>query len=277
MWNLLSSSVVSIILPTQIATTSRLTRRLSLVLTVPWRASSALDGGGVAPKLSVLRTESRPGWTASVNDALKAFMKLTQSSRAGSALSGNLETPRPGPFLAGGAVSASASLGARESEAAADAATDAAVAAPAATAAPAVAAAPPAVDADLVAARIPHPHDPDARLFLHHGDLSDGTGLRRILEAVQPDEIYNLGAQSHVKVSFEQPEYTADVVGTGTLRLFEAVRDHLQNSESDIRLYQAGSSEMFGAAAPPQLETTAFEPRSPYAISKVAGYWFARN
>ena len=121
------------------------------------------------------------------------------------------------------------------------------------------------------------PHDPDARLFLHYGDLSDGTGLRRILEAVQPDEIYNLGAQSHVKVSFEQPEYTADVVGTGTLRLFEAVRDHLQNSESDIRLYQAGSSEMFGAAAPPQLETTAFEPRSPYAISKVAGYWFARN
>ncbi|MBO44956.1 MAG: GDP-mannose 4,6-dehydratase [Rhodospirillaceae bacterium] len=121
------------------------------------------------------------------------------------------------------------------------------------------------------------PHDPNARLFLHYGDLSDGTGLRRILEAVQPDEIYNLGAQSHVKVSFDQPEYTADVVGTGTLRLFEAVRDHLKNSKSDIRLYQAGSSEMFGSAAPPQLETTAFEPRSPYAISKVAGYWFARN
>ncbi|MBE87872.1 MAG: GDP-mannose 4,6-dehydratase [Rhodospirillaceae bacterium] len=121
------------------------------------------------------------------------------------------------------------------------------------------------------------PHDPNARLFLHYGDLSDGTGLRRILEAVQPDEIYNLGAQSHVKVSFDQPEYTADVVGTGTLRLFEAVRDHLKNSNSDIRLYQAGSSEMFGSAAPPQLETTAFEPRSPYAISKVAGYWFARN
>ena len=121
------------------------------------------------------------------------------------------------------------------------------------------------------------PHDPNARLFLHYGDLSDGTGLRRILEAVQPDEIYNLGAQSHVKVSFDQPEYTADVVGTGTLRLFEAVRDHLKNSNSDIRLYQAGSSEMFGSAAPPQMETTAFEPRSPYAISKVAGYWFARN
>ena len=121
------------------------------------------------------------------------------------------------------------------------------------------------------------PHDPNARLFLHYGDLSDGTGLRRILEAVQPDEIYNLGAQSHVKVSFDQPEYTADVVGTGTLRLFEAVRDHLKNSKSDIRLYQAGSSEMFGSAAPPQMETTAFEPRSPYAISKVAGYWFARN
>jgi GDPmannose 4,6-dehydratase len=121
------------------------------------------------------------------------------------------------------------------------------------------------------------PHDPNAHLFLHYGDLSDGTGLRRILEDVQPDEIYNLGAQSHVKVSFEQPEYTADVVATGTLRLLEAVRDHANIAKSDIRLYQAGSSEMFGGALPPQMETTPFEPRSPYAVSKVAGYWFARN
>lgn len=121
------------------------------------------------------------------------------------------------------------------------------------------------------------PHEPDARLFLHYGDLSDGTGLRRILEEVQPSEIYNLGAQSHVKVSFEQPEYTADVVATGTLRLFDAVRDHSRNGNQQVRLYQAGSSEMFGGAPPPQSETTSFEPRSPYAISKVAGYWFARN
>jgi GDPmannose 4,6-dehydratase len=121
------------------------------------------------------------------------------------------------------------------------------------------------------------PHDPNARLFLHYGDLSDATGLRRILDTAQPEEIYNLGAQSHVKVSFEQPEYTADVVGTGTLRLFEAVRDYRTEAANGVRIYQAGSSEMFGAANPPQTETTPFEPRSPYAIGKVAAYWFARN
>ncbi len=121
------------------------------------------------------------------------------------------------------------------------------------------------------------PHQPEARLFLHYGDLADGTGLRRILERVQPDEIYNLGAQSHVRVSFDQPEYTADVVALGTLRLLEAVRDYTQRCGRQVRFYQAGSSEMFGAAPPPQNERTPFYPRSPYAASKVAAHWFAVN
>jgi GDPmannose 4,6-dehydratase len=121
------------------------------------------------------------------------------------------------------------------------------------------------------------PHDIKARLFLHYGDLADGTGLRRILEKVQPDEVYNLGAQSHVKVSFEQPEYTADAVGTGTLRLLEALRDYTQVWGREARFYQAGSSEMFGAAKPPQSEKTPFYPRSPYAVGKVAAYWFGVN
>ena len=121
------------------------------------------------------------------------------------------------------------------------------------------------------------PHDPEARIFLHYGDLTDGTGLRRILEKVQPDEVYNLGAQSHVKVSFEQPEYTADVVATGTLRLLEALRDYMKVSGKDVRIYQAGSSEMFGASPPPQNEKTPFYPRSPYAVAKVAAYWYAVN
>lgn len=121
------------------------------------------------------------------------------------------------------------------------------------------------------------PHDRGARLFLHYGDLSDGTGLRRILEKVRPDEIYNLGAQSHVKVSFEQPEYTADIVATGTLRLLEALRDYISISGQEARFYQACSSEMFGSACPPQSETTPFQPRSPYAVSKVAAHMFAVN
>jgi len=121
------------------------------------------------------------------------------------------------------------------------------------------------------------PHDPQSRLKLHYGDLSDGTGLRRILETVRPQEVFNLGAQSHVKVSFEAPEYTADIVASGTLRLLEAVRDYVQNSGMPARIYQAGSSEMFGAAAPPQSERTPFYPRSPYAASKLAGYWYAVN
>jgi GDPmannose 4,6-dehydratase len=120
-------------------------------------------------------------------------------------------------------------------------------------------------------------HDPEARMFLHYGDLADGTGLRRILERVRPDEIYHLGAQSHVRVSFDEPEYTADVDATGTLRLLEAVRDSVGGSGKAVRLYQAGSSEMFGSAPPPQSETTPFHPRSPYAVSKVAAHWYAIN
>jgi GDPmannose 4,6-dehydratase len=121
------------------------------------------------------------------------------------------------------------------------------------------------------------PHEPGVRLFLHFGDMSDGTALRRILEKVRPDEVYNLAAQSHVRVSFDEPEYTADAVATGTLRLLEALRDYGSISKSVVRCYQAGSSEMFGAAAPPQRETTAFHPRSPYAVSKVAAHWYAIN
>lgn len=121
------------------------------------------------------------------------------------------------------------------------------------------------------------PHDPEARVFLHYGDLVDGTGLRRILERVQPDEVYHLGAQSHVKVSFEQPEYTADVVATGTLRLLEALRDYTKINARAVRVYNAGSSEMFGASPPPQDEKTPFRPRSPYGAAKVAAYWYAVN
>jgi GDPmannose 4,6-dehydratase len=121
------------------------------------------------------------------------------------------------------------------------------------------------------------PHEPGTRLFLHYGDLTDGTGLRRILEKVHPDEVYNLGAQSHVKVSFDQPEYTADVVATGTLRLLDALRDYAKNSGAHVRMYQAGSSEMFGAAPPPQSLATPFYPRSPYAAAKVAAHWYCVN
>jgi GDPmannose 4,6-dehydratase len=120
----------------------------------------------------------------------------------------------------------------------------------------------------------PHASSP---LHLHYGDLSDGTGLRKIIAHTQPDEIYNLGAQSHVRVSFDQPEYTADIVGSGTLRLLEAMRDSVQSIGKNIRMYQAGSSEMFGAASPPQSESTPFYPRSPYAVSKVAGHWYCIN
>jgi GDPmannose 4,6-dehydratase len=121
------------------------------------------------------------------------------------------------------------------------------------------------------------PHVPGARLFLHYGDLSDGTSLRRILELVQPVEVYNLGAQSHVRVSFEEPEYTADIDGLGTLRLLECVRDYAARTAGDVRFYQAGSSEMFGAAPPPQNESTVFHPRSPYGVSKLAAHWYAVN
>jgi len=121
------------------------------------------------------------------------------------------------------------------------------------------------------------PHTDNKRLVLHFGDLSDSSGLRRILGKAKPDEVYNLGAQSHVRVSFDQPEYTADVVGTGTLRVLDAVRDYMEESGNTVRVYQAGSSEMFGAANPPQSEETAFYPRSPYAVGKVAGFWYGVN
>jgi GDPmannose 4,6-dehydratase len=121
------------------------------------------------------------------------------------------------------------------------------------------------------------PHERNSQLFLHYGDLTDSTSLRSILEKTQPDELYNLGAQSHVRVSFDMPEYTVDTVAMGALRLLEAIRDHEKAHGHKIRLYQASSSEMFGAAPPPQLETTPFQPCSPYAVGKVAAFWHCAN
>jgi GDPmannose 4,6-dehydratase len=121
------------------------------------------------------------------------------------------------------------------------------------------------------------PHERNLRIFLHYGDLTDSTSLRGILEKTQPDEIYNLGAQSHVKVSFDLPEYTADTVAMGALRLLEAVRDYERTHDRKIKLYQASSSEMFGAAPPPQSQDTPFRPCSPYAVSKVAAFWHCVN
>jgi GDPmannose 4,6-dehydratase len=121
------------------------------------------------------------------------------------------------------------------------------------------------------------PHHTDARLFLHHADMSDASALRHVLEKVAPDEIYNLAAQSHVRVSFEEPGYTTDVAALGTLRLLDAMREFCEHSGHEVRFYQAGSSEMFGASPPPQSEATPFYPRSPYAIAKVAAHWFCIN
>jgi len=122
------------------------------------------------------------------------------------------------------------------------------------------------------------PHSPMARLFLHYGDLTDGTTMRRILEEVKPQEIYNLGAQSHVRVSFDSPEYTVDTVGMGTLRLLEAIRDYQKRTNLEVKFYQAGSSEMFGKVQEvPQSEMTSFYPRSPYACAKVYAHWQTVN
>ena len=121
------------------------------------------------------------------------------------------------------------------------------------------------------------PHESNVRLRLHYGDLADGPGLRRILTRVAPDEIYNLAAQSHVMVSFEQAEYTADIAGLGTLRLLEAVRDFQEITGQQAKVYQAGSSEMFGSTPPLQNEQSPFHPRSPYAVAKVAAHWFGVN
>ena len=113
------------------------------------------------------------------------------------------------------------------------------------------------------------PHVESRRLFLHYGDLTDASALVNLLRDVRPDEVYNLGAQSHVKVSFEVPEFTADSVGMGTLRLLEAIR----TVDWPVRYYQAGSSEMFGSTPPRQSETSPFHPRSPYAIAKLFAHW----
>jgi GDPmannose 4,6-dehydratase len=121
------------------------------------------------------------------------------------------------------------------------------------------------------------PHESPVRLQLHYGDLANAARLRQLLSDVQPDEVYNLAAQSHVRVSFDQAEYTADIVATGALRLLEAFRDYARESGRRPRFYQAGSSEMFGASPPPQNEQTPFYPRSPYAVSKLAAHWYGVN
>ena len=129
-------------------------------------------------------------------------------------------------------------------------------------------------------ARIDHiyrdPHEDDVRFFMHYGDLTDSTNLIRIIQEVQPDEIYNLAAQSHVQVSFETPEYTANADGLGTLRMLEAIR--ILKLENKARFYQASSSELFGKVQEiPQKETTPFYPRSPYAVAKLYSYWITVN
>jgi GDPmannose 4,6-dehydratase len=122
------------------------------------------------------------------------------------------------------------------------------------------------------------PHKADAKLFLHYGDLTDGVTIRRILEQVKPQEFFNLGAQSHVRVSFDAPEYTVDTVAMGTLRILEGIRDYEQRTGEQIRFYQAGSSEMYGLVQEvPQSEKTPFYPRSPYACGKLFGHWQTIN
>jgi GDPmannose 4,6-dehydratase len=127
-------------------------------------------------------------------------------------------------------------------------------------------------------ARIDHlyqdPHTPNVRLKLHYGDLNDASSLNTLLRTIQPDEIYNLGAQSHVRVSFDVPEYTGEVTAMGAVRLLEAMRE---SGLTKTRLYQASSSEMFGSTPPPQNEKTPFHPRSPYACAKVYAYWATVN
>ncbi|MBI6630741.1 GDP-mannose 4,6-dehydratase [Pontibaca salina] len=120
------------------------------------------------------------------------------------------------------------------------------------------------------------PHEPDPSLKLHYGDLTDSSSLKRIMSEVQPDEVYNLGAQSHVAVSFQAPEYTADVDAIGTLRLLEAIR--FLGLEKSVRFYQASTSELYGQVQEiPQTETTPFHPRSPYAVAKMYAYWITVN
>jgi len=117
------------------------------------------------------------------------------------------------------------------------------------------------------------PHNPNARLFLHYGDLSDAGQISNLIYNIKPDEVYHLGAQSHVRVSFDIPEYTGNITALGTTRILEAIR----RSGNDMKFYQASSSEMFGSSPPPQDETTPFHPRSPYAAAKVYAYWMTVN
>lgn len=117
------------------------------------------------------------------------------------------------------------------------------------------------------------PHEPDARLRLHYGDLADGSRIAALLEGIQPDEVYHLAAQSHVRVSFDEPEFTGTTTGLGTTRLLEAIR----MTGLPCRFYQASSSEMFGTTEPPQSESSIFHPCSPYAAAKVYAYWITRN
>ena len=130
-------------------------------------------------------------------------------------------------------------------------------------------------------ARIEHiyadPHIEGKKFFLHFGDLSDSNTIRRLIYKVQPDEIYNLGAQSHVRVSFDIPEYTANVTGVGVLRVLEAIKDFEEHTGKKVKFYQASSSEIFGAAKPPQNEETPFYPRSPYGIAKSFAFYTTRN
>ena len=121
------------------------------------------------------------------------------------------------------------------------------------------------------------PHDPGSPFFLHYGDITDSTVMANLLRKVLPDEVYHLAAQSHVQVSFEMPEDTADVTGTSTMKLLEAIRQVSEMTGKHIRFYQASSSEMFGSTPPPQNEDTPFHPRSPYGAAKVFAYWATVN
>ncbi|MFA6339034.1 MAG: GDP-mannose 4,6-dehydratase [Candidatus Paceibacterota bacterium] len=120
-------------------------------------------------------------------------------------------------------------------------------------------------------------HNKGVKLFLHYGDLSDAGNIRKLIYTIGPDEIYALGAQSHVKVSFDMPEYTGDITGLGAVRILEAIKDFEEHTGKKIKFYQASSSEMFGAALPPQNENTKFKPRSPYGCAKVFAYYSAIN
>ncbi|MEK7146713.1 MAG: GDP-mannose 4,6-dehydratase, partial [Patescibacteria group bacterium] len=115
-------------------------------------------------------------------------------------------------------------------------------------------------------------HEENKQFQLHYGDLADAGTIRKLIYKIQPDEIYNLGAQSHVRVSFDIPEYTANITGIGVLRILEAIKDFQEHTGKKVKFYQASSSEMFGSAPPPQNETTNFRPRSPYGIAKVFAY-----